>query len=128
MWHYKAVILAGQVLAPALLLCCFVLIFIQSGPWLSALLVPLSGILWTVIAGFVNADGRWQSITVVTLIGIGLASAELPWTAAFAAFSASLWVHRMTFIAAQHFLTGLVTSSWAAYEMLTEHVTVTHHQ
>ena len=124
LWPYKAAILFGQILAPALLLGCFVLVYLESGPWLSALLIPLAGILWTVVAGFVNAEGHWLPMTIAVVITAGLAEFGLPWGTALAVFAASLWVHRMTFVLAERSLATLIMKSYAAYEMLTEHVTV----
>ena len=123
-WPYKAGVLVGQILAPALLIGCFVLIYAESEAWLSALLVPLAGILWTVIAGFINADGHWLPMTIMVALAAGLAALGLPWAGALTVFTASLWVHRMTFVLAERSLTSLVTTSYAAYEMLTEHITV----
>ena len=57
-------------------------------------------------------------------LAAGLAALGLPWAGALTVFTASLWVHRMTFVLAERSLTSLVTTSYAAYEMLTEHITV----
>ena len=39
-------------------------------------------------------------------------------------FTLSLWVHRLTYVAAQAFLINIVTDSFSAYDMLAEHVAI----
>ena len=122
----KLVVWFGLVVTPLLFTVCALLIIYYYG-WWAACNIPLAGILWSVVAGFLNPTGSWVSMTVALVVFIVVAvtnlidpSVILPvllWTA-------SLWVNRMTYHGAGFFLTRLVVTSQPAFELLEEHITV----
>lgn len=123
-WSHKIAILAGQAIAPLLLLLVCGLLVLDLG-WLAAVFVPLTGAFWTIVAGLTNPRGHWMPLTgLLVLATIGML-ADLPWFSHITLFVLSLWVHQMTLLLAAKFLAGFVVKSFAAYEMLAPHVTIT---
>jgi len=118
----KLLIWSGTISAPILFGVCAILLIVETGAF-AALAVPLAGVMWTVLAGFTSETGDWPSITIaVAVTGILYALSGDPYSLALVIFTLSLWVHRMTFVVAQRFLTQIVASSFAAYDMLVDHV------
>lgn len=120
----KLMIWTGILTAPVLLAVCLLIISVELG-WSAAFAVPLIGIFWTVLAGFTSESGAWYEITAALAVAfvVWLAYAN-NYALALFFFTMSLWVHRMTFILAQHFLEQIITSSFDAYDMLVDHVVV----
>lgn len=122
----KGLVWIGLLLAPLLFILSALLIIYYYG-WWAAINIPMAGILWSIIAGFLNPTGSWATMTgalafftAVALTNLVTASLTLPlllWTA-------SLWVNRMTYQSAAFFLTRLIITSRAAFEQLEEHITV----
>jgi hypothetical protein len=118
----KSLIWSGVAGAPILLLVCCLLI-VGSAGWWAAIILPLTGIFWTIIAGLTNENGKWHSITVILLASIACLFFLPPgFSLPLFLFVFSLWIHRMTYILAQKLLTGLVNNFYPAYDMLTEHI------
>lgn len=118
----KMVVWLGTLTAPLLFCVCAALIIMKAGLG-AALAVPLAGVIWTVLAGFTSETGDWHSVTgalAVTLIFYVYAGHM--YALALLIFTLSLWIHRMTFIVAEYFLSQIVISSFAAYDMLVDHV------
>ncbi|MBD3648460.1 MAG: hypothetical protein HUJ31_13630 [Pseudomonadales bacterium] len=120
----KLIVWTGMATAPVLLGVCLLVLIIEMG-WSSAFAVPVVGIFWTVLAGFTSDTGPWYEITAA------LAIAFLVWLVytnnyalALLFFTLSIWVHRMTFMLAQHFLAQIVARSFDAYDMLIDHVSI----
>lgn len=120
----KLIVWAGVITSPVLFIICAFIIAGDLG-WLAAFAIPIVGIFWTVLAGFTSESGYWLDITGALAMTFII---YLVWTdagtLALFVFTLSLWVHRMTSMIAEYFLVQIVTSSFDAYAMLVDHVTV----
>ena len=122
----KLIVWTGLALTPALFTLSALLIVYYYG-WWAAINIPLAGILWSIIAGFLNPTGSWVSVTVALVLFAAVAAANVvtpSLTLPLLAWTASLWVNRMTYLVAAYFMTRLVVISPAAFELLAEHITV----
>ena len=121
----KLLVWLGVIAAPLVLIALFGFTIMTAG-WLAALMIPLMGIFWTIIAAFMNPDGEWLSITLAILV-VGLMLPFMDFTLGYSLFMFifSLWIHRLTYIFARLFLTDLVMQSYPAYDMLVEHIRIT---
>jgi|TARA_B110000240_G_C13389161_1_gene405999 hypothetical protein len=123
-WGKKLVIWTGIILSPILLLSCFTNVGFAFG-WAACLAIPMIGIFWTIFAGYTNEHGSWQSLLVILVItAANMAMMEPAYSLSLFLFTLSLWVHRLTYVAAQAFLVNIVTDSFSAYDMLAEHVVI----
>lgn len=120
----KLVIWSGVVAPVVLLFSALWQIVIDFG-WAAAIAVPLVGIFWTVIAGFTAEKGGWIESIVALVLGLGIAWL-LPsdYGLALALLTISLIIHRISHGLAQHWVERLVGRSFAAYDMLVEHITI----
>ena len=118
----KSLVWMGVSAAPILLLVCG-LVVIDSSGWWAAVTVPTIGIFWTILAGLTAEDGDWPSVTIA--LGLAIACYFLlppTYSVPLLLFVSSLWIHRMTYILAQELLISLVSDSYPAWEMLTDHI------
>lgn len=120
----KSIVYAGLTLSPVLLLFCALIIIYNFGGW-AAIVVPLVGIFWAVLAGLTSAEGSWQAASGALIISI-IAAAFDPneYTVPLALFVMSIWAHRLTYIFAQRQLLVLVATSYPAFDMLADHIEV----
>lgn len=118
----KIAIWAGVLAAPLLLVICIGAVIFYFD-WFATLAVPIVGMFWTVIAGLTGDKGEvWYGVAG---LAAGLLFAwllEPAYAIPLALFSLSLFIHRITYEVAQIWLTGLVSSSFGAYDMLVEHI------
>ncbi len=120
----KLVIWTGIILSPALLLACFTNIGFSFG-WAACLAIPMIGIFWTIFAGYTSEHGSWLSLFVILVItAANMTMMESAYSLSLFLFTLSLWVHRLTYVAAQAFLKNIVADSFSAYDMLAEHVVI----
>jgi len=122
----KLVVWLGLLFTPLLFTLSALLIIYYYG-WWAAVSIPFAGILWSVIAGFLNPTGSWISMTIILvfIVAVTLANLVTPsLTFPLLAWTASLWVNRMTYHCAAFFLTRLVVKSHIAFELLEEHVSI----
>lgn len=121
----KLIVLSLLFVSLLLILGCLGLIIREFG-WVALFAVPLTGTFWTVLAGFTTELGSWLSSTLL-LITVLVVSYFLPvvYILPVVLFTLSLYLYRIGHILAQSFLLQLVTSSYDAYDMLAEHLTVT---
>jgi len=120
----KLVIWTGIILSPALLLACFINVGFAFG-WAACLAIPMIGIFWTIFAGYTNEHGSWLSLFVILVItAANMVMMEPAYSLSLFLFTFSLWVHRLTYVAAQAFLNNIVIDSFSAYDMLAEHVAI----
>ncbi|MDA0978463.1 MAG: hypothetical protein O3B72_07895 [Proteobacteria bacterium] len=92
------------------------------------LAVPLTGILWTVIAGFSNElGGTWDTLSMylVSLVLIWFLPTGYILPVFF--FVTGLLLYRAAHLLAAYFLKKLVIGSFEAFEMLEQHITVVGH-
>ncbi len=123
-FYSKAAVWIGLLLAPALLVFSLGLIIIYYG-WLSTIYITFAGVLWSVIAGFLNPEGGWKPVTIPLLVLVVFQVFE--WAdpeivAVLLTWVASLAVHRATYMGAQVLLINLILHSFAAYDMLEAHI------
>lgn len=122
----KLIVWLGLFFTPLLFTLSALLIIYFYG-WWAAINIPLAGILWSVIAGFLNPTGSWvpMSVALVFFVALALSNLIAPSLALpLLAWTASLWVNRMTYHFAALFLTRLVVKSSAAFELLEEHISI----
>lgn len=123
-WGKKLAIWVGVMLSPALLLVCFANVGLAFG-WAACLAIPIIGIFWTIFAGYTSEHGSWLSLLViVVLTAANMVAMEPAYSLSLFLFTLSLWVHRLTYVAAQAFLVNIITDSFSAYDMLAEHVAI----
>ncbi len=106
------------------LLVSAIFIIKSFGYW-AAVAVPLTGIFWVLLAGLTYEEGSWMSLTaafIASLVAIFFMAKVYSLPAFF--FVLSVWVYRITYILAQTLLTGLVKESYAAFDMLVEHIDI----
>ncbi len=120
----KLVVLGLLIVSIILLIGCLGLTINIFG-WTALLAVPLTGIFWTIIAGFTSEMGGWRS-TLAGYVAVMLVtpflgeSYDLP----VALFATSILCYRVSHLAAQHFLTSLLIRSYDAFDMLHPHIEV----
>ena len=122
----KLLVWSGLLVTPVLFTLSALLIIYYYG-WWAAINITLAGILWSVIAGFLNPTGSWVSVSAALALCAAVAAADLAAASLILpllAWTASLWVNRMTYQSAAFFLTRLVVTSQTAFELLAEHITV----
>lgn len=121
----RKLIIYGGILVPvALMLATLAAILVLFG-WGAAIGIPLAGAFWVIVAGLAGDRGSWIHDAVALILGISLASLipreyGIPLTL----FTVSLTLYRLNYLLAQVWLERLVIRSFAAYDMLVEHVRV----
>ncbi len=104
------------------LAACVLLVVQWYGLW-AVVAVPLIGIFWAILAGLTHEEGHWQTISIALLASMAAALFfSSPYAIVLFLFVLSLWIHRITYILAQHFLERLVLDSFDAWDMLVEHI------
>ena len=123
----KIVIWVGTTGAILVMLLCAAVI-IWHFAWSATLIVPLTGIFWTLVAGLTGDQGTFMFGTLALLAAGALASL-LPtgFAEPLLLLAFSLWIHRGVYLFAQLRLIKLVSSSFAAFDMFIEHLEVTLH-
>jgi hypothetical protein len=122
---WKKLIINSMLLISVLLILVCLGLLIQEFGWGALVAVPLTGIFWTILAGFTTELGSWI-VTISTYVFI-MVIAPLTGTSymiPMMLFATSLLLYRVAHILAQSFLTGLVVDSYDAYDMLSEHITL----
>jgi hypothetical protein len=121
----KFLVWVGIISAILLMLLCAAVIIWHFG-WTAAFIVPLTGIFWTIVAGLTGDKGSFIRGTLA-LIPAGLLASLLPLNFAepLVLLSCSLWIHRAVYLFAEWRLLKLVSSSFAAFDMLIEHLEIT---
>ena len=120
----KLIIWIGVITAPLLFLIAAIYYIMDSG-WAATVMVPLLGIFWTIIAGLTGDQGSFLQGTLAMIAGAVLA-AILPteYAIPLALIIVSLWVQRNIFFIAEYFLLHLIGQSFAAFDMLIEHIEI----
>ena len=120
----KSIIWIGVITAPLLFLIAAIYFIIDSG-WAATIMVPLLGIFWTIIAGLTGDKGSFLQGTLAIIAGAILA-AVLPaeYAIPLALIIVSLWVQRNIFFNAEYFLLRMISQSFAAFDMLIEHIEI----
>jgi len=120
----KSLVITGLILSPIFLGLCLLHVIYEFG-WWATISAPLIGLFWAVLTGLTNEEGEWYIATVLT--GFAIAAAILEpngYTIPLATFVVSIWVNRVTYIVAERQLVSLVSSSYAAYDMLADHIEI----
>lgn len=118
----KLAVFSGIVVATLLLLAGLGLVIYSFG-WGAAILVPLLGIFWTVLAGFTGDRGNWIHTVVGLVVGVGLGLlVDDAYGTPLILLTVSLCIHRSTYQLAQYFVVDLVSTSFPAYDMMVEHI------
>ena len=98
--------------------------FFEFGAWWAALVIPVAGICWTVIYGLTGDQGGWLIGTIPMLISLGLLFMNVSGSEPLSLFIASIWLQRTSYLLATKWLEDIVSTSYAAYEMMVEHVSI----
>jgi hypothetical protein len=124
MFWQKSTIWAGILFSILTLLAAAVLIINSFGNW-AAVAVPLTGIFWVVLAGLTYNEGSWTSTTVILITSISAIffMAQIYSLPAFF-FILSVWSYRITYLLAESLLARLLKRSYAAFDMLVEHIEI----
>ena len=72
----KLLVWSGLLVTPVLFTLSALLIIYYYG-WWAAINIPLAGILWSVIAGFLNPTGSWVSVSAALALCAAVAAADL---------------------------------------------------
>ena len=120
----KMAVWSTIILSFLLFAACLVAVIGAFG-WGATLAAPLTAIFWTILVGLTPERGTpWHS-TAGFAIGLGLAAvAPGEYTPLIALFAASVWLNHVGYAMAQHWAQQLVTDSFAAYDMLVEHLRI----
>lgn len=120
----RIVIWVGALFPVFLLFAALWQIIVDFG-WAATIAVPLVGVFWTVVAGFTADKGGWIESTIGLVLGIGIAAITASnYGVPLALITISLVVHRLSYALAQHWVERLVSQSFAAYDMLVEHIVI----
>ncbi len=123
-YRYKLLVRGCELLAIALVALAGLSI-INSFGWWAAVIAPLAGIFWVVIAGLTNDEGELQTITIALLLtATSTFFLPLEYALPLLFVNLSLWIHRVNSIIAQKLLINLIQHSWTAYDMLAENIEV----
>ena len=122
----KLIIWFGIIASPILFFLFMVAVVYYFGFTAASLIIPATGICWTIIYGLTSEHGGWRVGTIPLLISIGLTFVVDPaYSKPFFLFALSLWLQRTTFLLSTTWLVNIVASSYTAYEELVDHVTIT---
>jgi len=122
----KTLILACAVLAPLLFLCFTVSIYLAYGSSYASFIIPVAGICWVIIFGLTSNHGGWAVGTVpLVLSGILLATTNTSYGLPLTLLILSIWLQRSTYLLSAFWLENIVAHSYAAYEILVEHIEIT---
>lgn len=122
---YKKLLVWTGVVIPLVLLIVCAGFVIEDFGWASALFIPLIGILWTVIAGLTGDRGSFLIGNLLLIACLLLASLlDRSYGIPLLLISLSLWCHRSIFFLAEYWLKSLLEHSYAAFDMLVEHIEI----
>jgi hypothetical protein len=123
----KLLVLSMLLSSILLVLGCLAEITLDFG-WLAIIGVPLAGIFWTVLAGLTTEMGDIWSSTLAMIAAIGLIW-FLPesYQLFTALFTGSVYLYRTAHILSEYLLRRLVSESYDAFDMLSEHIEIVRH-
>ena len=87
--------------------------------------IPLTGIFWTILAGFTTEHGTLRFTSALAVVGVTLLQLLPPnysWPASL--FITSLFIYHTAHILAQLFLLGLLVDSYDAFDMMVDHIEI----
>ena len=120
----KAAIWLMNVGSPITFVLSLILIILQYGPWEASLIVPIAGICWTIIYGLTSDQGGWLIGTIPLLLsGIEVVDSGQLGNPLFL-FVLSIWLQRTSYLLATYWLLAIVMSSFDAFEMMEEHISI----
>jgi hypothetical protein len=120
----KLVILAGVLASPLIFGIFAISIYLHMGAAYASIVVPLAGICWTVVYGLTSHWGGWLVGTIPLMAALALLMAGSGLGEPLFLFVLSIWLQRSTYLLAGKWLEHIVSSSYEAYEMLVEHITI----
>ena len=123
----KSLVLITLICAIALGVFCCIVIARDFGTT-ALLAIPLAGIFWTVIAGFTTEMGG-TGATLVAGACVIVMVLLLPsgYQIVAASFTGSLLLYRIAHLLAAWLLLRLIASSYPAFDMLHQHITIDRH-
>ena len=101
------------------------LLIIGSFGFWSGIAVPLIGIFWTILAGLTyDHSGMKGMSAILALSAVAFFYVTPDYSEPGFFFVLSIWLYRTSYISAQAFLTNLIEGSYAAFDMLVEHIEI----
>lgn len=121
----KALIWLMNILSPVVFVLSLALIIIEYGAWEATFIVPIAGICWTVIYGLTSDQGGWLIGTVpLAVCFVPVVADNMDYLDPMFLFVLSIWLQRTSFLVATSWLLDLVMSSFPAFEMLEQHLSI----
>ncbi len=123
-WHHRSIVIGLLGISLTLILIGLILLGMHLG-FGAVVAIPLTGIFWTILAGFTTEHGdlRLTSLlTIIVLVPCQLLPQTYVWTASL--FITSLFIYHTTHIVAQAFLCQLLVESYEAFDMLADHIEI----
>ena len=111
----------GCLIAAYLLLASTIYLTVNSEGWTSVIYVPVGGIIWSIIAGFMNTSDEFRHLTqilsVCALAALANYSIHIDSSGDLIVllYAVSLWLHRMAYVGASRSLRQLVLKSATAF-------------
>ncbi|MBT4162510.1 MAG: hypothetical protein HOC70_09990 [Gammaproteobacteria bacterium] len=107
-----------------LILISLILLARHSG-FAGVVAIPLTGIFWTILAGFTTEHGKLPRTIMLTVLALA-AGQLLPqaysWSVSL--FVVSIFIYHTAHILAQNFLCRLLIESYDAFDMLADHIEI----
>ena len=114
------------IVAPLLFLSSMGVIYMQYGATYASLLVPASAIFWVIIFGLTSNHGGWAVGNVPLFLSLVLLVAnQVSFALPLMLLTLSIWLQRSAYLLSAVWLQNIVASSYAAYEVLLEHIEIT---
>jgi len=121
----KALIWLMNILSPIVFFLALALVIVEYGAWEATLIVPIAGICWTVIYGLTSDQGGWLIGTIPLVIcSVPIITGSMTFLDPIFLIVLSIWLQRTSFLVATSWLLDLVMSSFAAFEMLEQHLSI----
>ncbi|MFT5099492.1 MAG: hypothetical protein ACJAX5_003501 [Patiriisocius sp.] len=121
----KALIWLMNILSPVIFVLTLALVIIEYGAWEATLIVPIAGTCWTVIYGLTSDKGGWLIGTVPLVIcSVPIITGSMNFLDPMFLFVLSIWLQRTSFLVSTSWLLDLVMSSFPAFEMLEQHLSI----
>ena len=122
---WKKAIIWTTVIGPILLFVLCLGALIPPFGWMAAIAVPLVGIFWTVLIGYMSDKGTLPYNTAglaVALLLVAFVPQEYGWPVALLAVS--VWINHLGYVLAQHWVEAMARDSFKVYDMLVEHIAI----
>lgn len=122
---WKKVVIWATVFGPVVIFVLCLGALIPPFGWMATMAVPLVGIFWTVLIGYMSDKGPLAYNTAGLLAALLLAwfvPQEYGWPVAL--FAVSVWINHLGYVLAQRWVEAMARTSFKVYDMLVEHIVI----